>query len=150
MVKKRVQLVLKTRWEARTLQMVLQVVRTMKMKNPLLLEVLYKIIRPQMSKKKPLQPLIKHLMNKIRISSIWSINKLEEISKSTWIRKESVKFVRWSQIAAKKCKEPKNSSSSIRWLWSWALIWRRNEEIRWIILIEKRIENRWEYLFFTD
>ena len=65
----------KARWEARTLQKVLQMVRTMKMKNPLLLEVLTKIIRPQTSKKKKKKKIIPLPIkppptNKIRISSI--------------------------------------------------------------------------------
>ena len=63
---------MKSKLEARILQEVLQMVRTMKMKNPLLLEVLFKIIRPQKSIKTALRlpTQIQKGISKIRILSL--------------------------------------------------------------------------------
>ena len=63
---------MKSKLEARILQEVLQMVRTMKMKNPLLLEVLFKIIRPQKSIKIALRlpTQIQKRISKIRILSL--------------------------------------------------------------------------------
>ena len=118
---------MKSKLEARILQEVLQMVRTMKMKNPLLLEVLFKIIRPQKSIKTALRlpTQIQKGISKIRILSLWLTKKREVMLRSTCVLRESPIYVRWSWIAVIKFKAPKSSSLSSRWLIFWAWNWKK-------------------------
>ena len=140
--------VMKSKLEARILQEVLQMVRTMKMKNPLLLEVLIKIRRPQKTIKTPLRLLtqIQKRISKTRVLSLWLTKKPEVILRSTWILRESPIYVRWSWIEVIKFKAPRSSSLSSRWLIFWAWNWKKIDKFPSSIKIY--IENKYFFIEF--